>query len=67
MAQIGSYVPAASMQLGMLDGVFTRMGGMNLAALFLGAPQDLMTFRWHSFRRTGSRQIDVHGRAAGDE
>lgn len=27
MAQIGSYVPAESMKLGMLDGIFIRMGG----------------------------------------
>jgi DNA mismatch repair protein MSH3 len=27
MAQIGSYVPAKSVRLGMLDGILTRMGG----------------------------------------
>lgn len=27
MAQIGSYVPAESVKLGMLDGILTRMGG----------------------------------------
>lgn len=27
MAQIGSYVPAQSMTLGMLDGILVRMGG----------------------------------------
>jgi DNA mismatch repair protein MSH3 len=27
MAQIGSYVPATSVRMGMLDGVLTRMGG----------------------------------------
>lgn len=27
MAQIGSYVPAKSMKIGLLDGVLTRMGG----------------------------------------
>lgn len=27
MAQVGSYVPAASVRLGMLDGILTRMGG----------------------------------------
>lgn len=27
MAQIGSYIPAESVKLGMLDGILTRMGG----------------------------------------
>jgi DNA mismatch repair protein MSH3 len=31
MAQIGSYVPAKSVQLGMLDSVLTRMGGESFA------------------------------------
>lgn len=28
MAQIGSYVPAASVKMGLIDSVLTRMGGM---------------------------------------
>lgn len=28
MAQIGSYVPAASMRMSMVDGILIRMGGM---------------------------------------
>lgn len=28
MAQIGSYVPAASVKMGLLDSILTRMGGM---------------------------------------
>jgi DNA mismatch repair protein MSH3 len=27
MAQIGSYVPAASLKMGLLDSIHTRMGG----------------------------------------
>lgn len=27
MAQIGSYVPAASLKLGLVDAILTRMGG----------------------------------------
>ena len=30
MAQIGSYVPAASVKLGLLDSVLTRMGGVSM-------------------------------------
>lgn len=30
MAQIGSYVPAASVRLGLLDSVLTRMGGKHI-------------------------------------
>jgi DNA mismatch repair protein MSH3 len=30
MAQIGSYVPAAYVRLGMLDSILTRMGGMSV-------------------------------------
>ena len=29
MAQIGSYVPAASVKMGLLDSILTRMGGMS--------------------------------------
>ena len=29
MAQIGSYVPAASVRMGLLDSILTRMGGMS--------------------------------------
>lgn len=28
MAQIGSYVPAISLKMGLLDSILTRMGGM---------------------------------------
>lgn len=28
MAQIGSYVPAKAMKLGLVDSILTRMGGM---------------------------------------
>jgi DNA mismatch repair protein MSH3 len=28
MAQIGSYVPASSVKLGLLDSILTRMGGI---------------------------------------
>lgn len=30
MAQIGSYVPASSVRLGLLDSVLTRMGGASM-------------------------------------
>lgn len=33
MAQLGSYVPAASVRLRALDGVFTRMGASDNLAL----------------------------------
>ena len=30
MAQIGSYVPAAALKMGLLDSILTRMGGMSV-------------------------------------
>lgn len=49
MAQIGSYVPATSVKLGLLDSVLTRMGGVCiyhvlLAILTLASPQPPMTW-----------------------
>lgn len=35
MAQIGSYVPATSVKLGLVDSVLTRMGGALIASVTL--------------------------------
>jgi DNA mismatch repair protein MSH3 len=64
MAQIGSYVPAQSVRLSMLDGVLTRMGGTSVClCTYATSPVDGVC----SVRRAYSRAVDVHGRDVRDE
>lgn len=64
MAQVGSFVPAEAVTMGILDGIMTRMGGAILT--FRDLPV-LRYSRLHSFGRTGQRAIDVHGRDGRDK
>ena len=57
MAQIGSYVPAESMKLGMLDGILIRMGGQYLIINEIVTKLNVVS----SFRRAGTGQINFYG------
>ena len=59
MAQIGSYVPAASARLGMLDSILTRMGGMSAVPMSVMLCSHKVKYR--SLRRNYQRQIHLHG------
>ena len=57
MAQIGSYVPAESMKLGMLDGILIRMGGQYLIINEIVTKLNVVS----SLGRAGTGQINFYG------
>jgi len=64
MAQVGSFVPAEAVTMGILDGIMTRMGGTILTFM---RPSYVKYSRTNSLGRTGQRSIDVHGRDGRDQ
>jgi DNA mismatch repair protein MSH3 len=58
MAQVGSFVPAEAVTMGILDGIMTRMGGTLLNFI---RPLYVKCSRLSSLGRISQRTVNIHG------